>query len=254
MAYGIEISSRIVGRKARPTIWIRGFSVGRALCPTTSSLRISLVGLGFFVGFSSLGAESFELKLEFPPPLVISTPAPIKVPHLEQPGMKPPKIMVPGDVTNVAAGKPVLASDPYPILGEAEFITDGDKESEDGYYVEFEPGLQWAQVDLESSQEIHAIALWHYHIQKRAYHDVIVQVSDDPDFANAVTTVFNNDHDDSAGLGRGPDPAYIETNRGRLIPVKQVTGRYVRCYSNGNSTDDLNHLVEVEVFGRPADS
>tara|TARA_B110000483_G_scaffold136577_1_gene163309 strand:- start:258 stop:896 length:639 start_codon:yes stop_codon:yes gene_type:complete len=212
------------------------------------------MALASFVGLSSLAAETVELKLEFPPPLVISTPAPIKVPHLEQPGRKPPKIMVPADVTNVAAGKSVLASDPYPILGEPDFITDGDKESEDGYYVEFEPGLPWAQIDLAADQEIHAIALWHYHIQKRAYNDVIVQISDDLEFATGVTTVFNNDHDDSAGLGRGSDPAYIETNRGRLIAVSKITGRYVRCYSNGNSTDDLNHLVEVEVFGRSADS
>lgn len=224
------------------------------LLMTNTSLKFSLVVLGTCVGLSLFAAETVELKLEFPPPLVISTPAPIKVPHLEQPGVKPPKIMIPADVTNVAAGKSVIASDPYPILGEPDFITDGDKESEDGYYVEFEPGLQWAQIDLTAAQEIHAIALWHYHIQKRAYHDVIVQVSDDPEFATGVTTVFNNDHDDSAGLGRGSDPAYIETNRGRLIAVKKITGRYVRCYSNGNSTDDLNHLVEVEVFGRAADS
>ncbi len=60
------------------------------------------MALASFVGLSSLAAETVELKLEFPPPLVISTPAPIKVPHLEQPGRKPPKIMVPADVTNVA--------------------------------------------------------------------------------------------------------------------------------------------------------
>ena len=210
-------------------------------------------GLVFSSGFAAT-ADEVELKLEFPPPLVISTPAPIKVPHLEQPTAAPAKVMVPADVANVAAGKPVLSSDPYPILGEADFITDGDKESEDGYYVELEPGLQWAQIDLEAVYEIHAIAVWHYHIQKRVYHDVIIQISDDPEFATGVTTVFNNDHDDSAGMGRGPDPAYIETNRGRLIPVKQVSGRYVRCYTNGNSTDDLNHVVEVEVFGRPSSS
>ena len=55
------------------------------------------MALASFVGLSSLAAETVELKLEFPPPLVISTPAPIKVPHLEQPGRKPPKIMVPAE-------------------------------------------------------------------------------------------------------------------------------------------------------------
>ena len=215
-----------------------------------------LKALGTLLGASLTSllpaAEMTELKLEFPPPLVISTPAPIKVPHLELPNVKPAKVMVPVDVINVAAGKPVLSSDPYPILGEPDFITDGDKESEDGYYVEFEPGLQWAQVDLEGGYEIFAIAIWHYHIQKRAYHDVVIQISDDPEFTSGVTTVFNNDHDDSSGLGRGGDPAYIETNRGRLIPVKQISGRYIRAYTNGNSTDELNHVVEIEVFGRPS--
>lgn len=215
-------------------------------------MKLTPIGLTALIATVSsfASAEEMELVLEFPPPLVISTPAPIRVPHLEQPTSSPPKVMVPSDVTNVAAGKPVLSSDPYPILGEPDFITDGDKESEDGYYVEFEPGLQWAQVDLESSREIHAIAIWHYHIQKRVYHDVIIQISDDPEFATGVTTVFNNDHDDSAGMGQGADPAYIETNRGRLIPVDAVLGRYVRAYSQGNTTDDLNHVVEVEVFGR----
>lgn len=217
-------------------------------------MKYSLFGLSVLIGSVSVLAagEERELVLEFPPPLVISTPAPIKVPHLESPAAKPPQVMVPTDVTNVATGKPVLSSDPYPILGEPDFITDGDKESEDGYYVEFEPGLQWAQVDLEGGHEIFAIAIWHYHIQKRAYHDVVIQISDDPEFARGVTTVFNNDHDNSSGLGRGGDPAYIETNRGRLIPVKQISGRYVRAYTNGNSTDELNHVVEIEVFGRPS--
>ncbi|MDB4473405.1 discoidin domain-containing protein [Opitutaceae bacterium] len=219
---------------------------------TFTPLKALSLVLGASAGSILTAAEMTELKLEFPPPLVISTPAPIKVPHLELPNAKPAKVMVPSDVTNVAAGKSVLSSDPYPILGEPDFITDGDKESEDGYYVEFEPGLQWAQVDLEEAQEVFAIAIWHYHIQKRAYHDVVVQISDDPEFTSGVTTVFNNDHDDSSGLGRGGDPAYIETNRGRLIPVKQITGRYIRAYTNGNSTDELNHVVEIEVFGRPS--
>jgi hypothetical protein len=30
-----------------------------------------------------------------------------------------------------------------------------------------------------------------------------------------------------------------------------VKGRYVRLYSNGNTSNDLNHYVEVEVYGTP---
>jgi hypothetical protein len=52
-------------------------------------------------------------------------------------------------------------------------------------------GLQSVQIDLEAEAELPAIRVWHYHSQARAYHDVIVQVSNDPTFANGVTTLFN---------------------------------------------------------------
>jgi len=76
-------------------------------------------------------------------------------------------------------------------------------------------------------------------------------VSDDPDFVSGVTTVFNNDHDNSAGLGIGRDKEYIEVNEGRLIDSKGVAARYVRVYSQGNTSNDMNHYVEVEVHGTP---
>ena len=66
-----------------------------------------------------------------------------------------------------------------------------------------------------------------------------------------MTTVFNNDRDNSLGLGAGTDLHYTETNEGKLIDSKGVHGRYVRLYSNGNTSDDLNHYTEVEVYGRP---
>ena len=43
----------------------------------------------------------------------------------------------------------------------------------------------------------------------------------------------------------------IETYDGRPIAVKGVKGRYVRLYSNGNTSDELNHYTEVEVYGKP---
>ena len=36
-----------------------------------------------------------------------------------------------------------------------------------------------------------------------------------------------------------------------LIDPKGIKGRYVRLYSNGNTANDLNHYVEVEVYGTP---
>ena len=45
---------------------------------------------------------------------------------------------------------------------------------------------------------------------------------------------------------------YVETSEGKLVDAKGSRTRYVRLYSRGNSANELNHYVEVEVFGRPA--
>lgn len=93
--------------------------------------------------------------------------------------------------------------------------------------------------------------MWHYHSNARVYHDVIIQVSNDKNFINDVKTVYNNDHDNSAGMGIGKEKEYWETFEGRLINVSGVKGRYVRLYSNGSTEDDMNHYTEVEVFATP---
>jgi hypothetical protein len=81
------------------------------------------------------------------------------------------------------------------------------------------------------------------------YHDVIVEVANDPTFKDGVTQVFNNDYDNSSGRGRGTDRPYTESRYGKPIQVNGVVGRYVRCYSCGNSWNEMNHYAEVEVFG-----
>jgi fucose permease len=78
---------------------------------------------------------------------------------------------------------------------------------------------------------------------------LVVQVSDDAAFQKGVTTIFNNDHDNSSKLGVGKDKEYIEVAEGKLFDPKGAKGRYVRLYSNGNTTNDLTHYVEVEVYG-----
>jgi hypothetical protein len=82
---------------------------------------------------------------------------------------------------------------------------------------------------------------------------VIVQVSNDPAFVEGVKTLYNNDQDNSAGIGIGKDREYFETNEGRLIDAKGISARYVRLYSKGSTyRDPLNRYTEVEVFGLPA--
>lgn len=218
----------------------------------------SLARLFAFAAILTLGqavraADDVPLKLELPRPLFVGTPRPLKLANLEKPRTgRRPDLMVPAGTVLLSKGKPVTASDSLPVIGELPLITDGDKSGAEGTFVEFGPGVQWVQIDLESPAKIAAIAFWHFHSQARVYHAVVVQVSNDPEFKKDVQTLFNDDDNNSAGLGAGKDPAYIETYEGKLVDAKGVTGRYVRLYSNGNTSDELNHYVEVEVYGQPA--
>jgi hypothetical protein len=193
------------------------------------------------------------LEIKLPRTLPDCTPRNIKMsPYIEKPSYAPrPPLMVPEGTVNVSRGKPVSASDSEPIVGELKLVTDGDKESADGGYVELAPGKQWVQIDLGQSMALDAIVLWHYHGEARVYHDVVIQAADDADFIENVRTVYNNDYDNSSGLGLGKDMEYIEDYRGRLIPLGGIHARYVRLYSKGNTSNDQNHYVEVEVFGTP---
>jgi hypothetical protein len=195
-----------------------------------------------------------EIALEFPKPMFIGTPVPAELPNLEKadPSKVVKTIMVPKGTTNLAKGKTVTSSDSAPIIGELSLVTDGDADGADGSFVELMPGKQWVQIDLGAESNIYKIAMWHYHKQAQAYIDVEVQVSDDPEFKKGVTTLFNSDHDDSSGMGKGGDPAYVETNHGRVIDAKGIKARYVRLWSNGNTSNDMNHYCEVQVYGTPA--
>ncbi|OGC07038.1 hypothetical protein A2V82_05700 [candidate division KSB1 bacterium RBG_16_48_16] len=192
------------------------------------------------------------IPLELPKPMFIGTPTPMKIEKLEQPLGKPrPPFLAPAGTINAALNKPVASSDDLPVIGEVEMVTDGDKEAEDGSYVELGPFKQNVAVDLEQKYNIYAIVIWHFHKQPRVYKDVVVQVADDAAFTTNVKTLFNNDLDNSLGFGVGNDWHYVETAEGKLIDAKGVQGRFVRCFSNGNTSNDLNHYIEVEVYGTP---
>jgi hypothetical protein len=203
-------------------------------------------------------AESAEglvpLELELPKPMFVGTPKDIRAPNLERPrkGARKP-LLVPENVENLAFEKEVTVSDDEPVIGEPELITDGDKEAGDGSYVEFGPGKQWVQIDLGQESKVYAVVVWHYHQQARVYHDVVIQLADDPDMTENVTTIFNADHDNSSGLGVGKDKAYIETAEGKLIDAGGAEGRYIRLYSKGNTSNPMNHYIEVEAYGTPVE-
>ena len=81
---------------------------------------------------------------------------------------------------------------------------------------------------------------------------MVVQVADDPGFSQNLWAIFNNDMDNSSGLGTGKDREYIESYEGKLINAKGVKCRYLRCYSRGNTESALNEYTEIEVYGREA--
>lgn len=211
---------------------------------------IIVIAIGLY-RYKSGALVPIDIKL--PRAMFEGTPQNTKVANLEKPlGRDRPSFLAPVGTKNIAFEKPVASTDDLPIIGELEMITDGDKEAADGSYVELGPFKQSVTIDLEAEYDIYAIVLWHYHKQAIVYFDVVVQVADDPDFITNVTTLFNNDIDNSAGLGVGEDMHYSETNEGKLIDAKGVKARYLRLYSNGNTGNDLNHYIEVEVFGKSA--
>ena len=228
----------------------------RAMC-TVLGLVIVGLGLGAYAQDSAgdgAGLKLAPLPIELPKAMFMGTPKDIKTDNLEKvTGKKRPPFLAPEGATNVAFEKKVSASDEDPIIGEIEMITDGDKEAPEGSFVEFGWGPQWVQVDLGEVCDIYAILVWHYHAEARVYRDVIVRLSDDEDFITNVRTVFNNDHDNSSGLGVGKDKEYIETDEGKLFDAKNAKSRYVRLYSNGSTSSDVNHCIEVEVWGKPTE-
>ena len=210
-------------------------------------------GRYLFVATAALAQDKVPLKTQLPRPLFVGTPVPLNVPNLEPPMKgKRPDFMVPAGTVNMAKGKKVTSSDNDPVLGTLDLVTDGDKAGDEGSWVELGPGKQWVQIDLAKSANIYAVLVWHFHSQARVYRDVVVQVSDDPTFKSGVTTIFNNDFKGELGLGAGKDLNYVETYQGKLIDAKGAKGRYVRLYSNGNTTNKLNDYIEVEVWGKPA--
>ena len=201
--------------------------------------------LFFTSSLSSLSAQNMvPIKIDLPKAMFVGTPTNMSIEKLEKPLGKPrPPFLAPEGTKNVALGKAVTSTDDMPIIGEIDYITDGDKDADEGYFVELGPFSQNIVIDLEKAYDIYAIVVWHFHKQPRVYFDVIVQVADDKDFTKNVRTIFNNDLDNSSGQGKGEDWHYVETSEGKLIDAKGEKARYVRLFSKGNNSNDLNHYI-----------
>jgi len=227
-------------------------------CRRVAGLAAAATSLLFIAGTLQAqapagGQKLVPIPIQLPKPMFEGTPQNLSVPNLQKPLGRPrDPFLAPAGVTNVARDKAVLSSDMEPVIGDIEQVTDGDKKGAEGSFVELGPGAQHVTVDLGAPHEVFAVLFWHYHKTPRVYFDVVVQVADDAGFTKNVHTIFNNDHDNTSGMGAGKDMNYVETAEGRLVDARGHRARYVRLYSSGSNANELNHYVEVEVFGRPA--
>jgi RNA polymerase sigma factor (sigma-70 family) len=194
------------------------------------------------------------LNLDLPTPAFKGTPKDMQIgPNVEPLSDKPRALMlVPADLKNLAPYSDLTSSDRNVTADSLAKIVDGDKAASDQSIIFLRKGTQWVQMDLGNRQELFALVIWHAHNMAKVYHDVIVQVADDPDFTDNVRTVFNNDSDNSSGLEVGTNREYFETHEGKLINAKGLKARCIRFYSKGSTESALNEYTEIEVYGRPA--
>ena len=214
-----------------------------------------LILTALLVATAGLFAEDkVAIKFELPPPHSSGTPKEVKSDNLEPdpgPGKYRPPIMVPmGFDKKLMTEETKVTTSEEAVTGENEYVVDGDKTPDATCMLQLPGGLQWVQLDLGAEKTVSAVCVWHDQGDDRVYKDVIVQLSNNEKFAKDVTTIFNNDHDNTAKLGKGADKEYRERNDGRPIDGKLTKARYVRCYSNGSSSELVNNYIEIEVFGK----
>ena len=168
------------------------------------------------------------------------------------PNKSRPPMLVPPGLKNIARGSKLTCSDTNATAEVLAKLTDEDKDAYDESIIFLRRGTQYVQMDLGSPHELFAIVIWHAHNMLKVYHDVIVRVAADPEFKQQVRTLFNNDQDNTSGLGVGTDREYFETREGKLIDAKGIKARYIRFYSRGSTNGGLNEYTEIEVYDRPA--
>ena len=207
-----------------------------------------------FVMAGMFAEDKVAIKFVLPPPHSSGTPKEIKSDNLEPdpgPGKLRPPIMVPvGFDKKLTTEETRVTTSEEAVTGDNEYVVDADKTPDATCMLQLPGGIQWVQLDLGAEKTVSAVCVWHDQGDDRVYKDVIVQLSNDEKFAKDVTTIFNNDHDNSSKLGKGTDKEYRERNDGRPIDGKLTKARYVRCYSNGSSSEPVNNYIEIEVFGK----
>lgn len=218
---------------------------------------LTAVFLGGILSFAARAADAdgkVPLILQLPAPAFKGTPKDIQLSSYVEPlSDKPrPPMLVPPGLKNLAPEAKLSSSDKNAQSDTLAKIVDGDKEASDQSIIFLRKGTQYVQLDFGAPREIFAAVLWHAHNSSKVYHDVIVQTANDADFTEGVKTMFNNDQDNTSGLGVGTDREFFETHEGKLIDLHGVKTQYLRFYSKGSTESALNEYTEIEVYGRPA--
>jgi hypothetical protein len=218
------------------------------------SIGLVLAAVIAAVALESRAQDLVPLNLKLPAEAFKGTPKDIKTNAYTEPYPDKPRppMMVPPGLKNLAKGAKITSSDKNATQEMLEKITDGDKEAADQSIIFLRKGTQYVQFDLGAPSEVFAIVIWHAFNAAKVYHDVVVQIADNADFTQNVKTIFNNDQDNSSGLGVGTDREYFETHEGKLIDAKGVKAQFIRFYSKGSTESALNEYTEIEIYGRPA--
>jgi hypothetical protein len=137
---------------------------------------------------------------------------------------------------NVALGKPVTESTGK-SLSRPDLITDGNKTSgitgSSGYAHTSRAGE--VQVDLQQVYSLDSIKLYMWYGDGRMYNDTRVRVSAD---GSNWETVFDV----------AVDGNYATSAEGKEIKLNGKNVRYIRSYSNGNTSNADTHWIEIEAF------
>jgi hypothetical protein len=247
---GTADATDIDGNYCTPTLielWRTAPYLHDGSAPTMLDVFTEAPGMGNISSLNStekdqLAAYLLQIPANGPGPTPTPSPEPTPTPT-PTPTPEPTPTPTPAPV-NLAAG--ILPTTSATFTNPANMTNGSTGDYSDSYPNDY---LQWVQLDLGAAYNIDDIKLWHYFADGRTYHDVIVLLSNDSNFSSGVTTVFNNDSNNSAGWGVGTDSEYSETSGGKDIAVSAVNARYVRFYSNGSTSNNSNHYCEIEVYG-----
>ena len=152
---------------------------------------------------------------------------------------------------NLAFGQPVSQTGDAGYDSGSSLATDGNMRNA-AWDIGPKATGHYRQVDIGGPWNIDSLRVWHELSDSRRirYKDVVIRLSTTADFSSDVTTVFNNDLDNSLGLGAGTDGEYDETESGKIVHFPPTRARYIRLHTYGNNHDDQNRLLEVMVGQR----